>query len=85
MDKATDDNYILALMAIAKELNIAGIRTADAHLAAGLPMTWICRRRETFCAYLLRSTKTSRSASTAMNTTAASSGQSVSVGLTTVI
>ena len=54
-DKATDDdNYILTLMAIAKELNIAGIRTADVHLAAGLPMTWIRRQREGFRAYLLR-------------------------------
>ena len=54
-DKATDDdNYILTLMAIAKELNIAGIRAADVHLAAGLPMTWIRRQREDFRAYLLR-------------------------------
>ena len=54
-DKATDDdNYILTLMAIAKELNIAGIREADVHLAAGLPMTWIRRQREAFRAYLLR-------------------------------
>lgn len=54
-DKATDDdNYILTLMAIAKELNIAGIREADVHLAAGLPMTWIRRQREVFRAYLLR-------------------------------
>ena len=54
-DKATDDdNYVLTLMAIAKELNIAGIREADVHLAAGLPMTWIRRQREDFRAYLLR-------------------------------
>ena len=54
-DKATDDdNYVLTLMAIAKELNIAGIREADVHLAAGLPMTWIRRQREVFRAYLLR-------------------------------
>ena len=54
-DKATDDdNYVLTLMAIAKELNIAGIREADVHLAAGLPMTWIRRQREAFRAYLLR-------------------------------
>jgi len=54
-DKATDDdNYTLTLMAIAKELNIAGIREADVHLAAGLPMTWIRRQREAFRAYLLR-------------------------------
>ena len=54
-DKATDDdNYVLTLMAIAKELNIVGIREADVHLAAGLPMTWIRRQREAFRAYLLR-------------------------------
>ena len=54
-DKATDDdNYVLTLMAVAKELNIAGIREADVHLAAGLPMTWIRRQREDFRAYLLR-------------------------------
>ena len=45
-NKATDDdNYVLTLMAIAKELNIAGIREADVHLAAGLQMTWIRRQR----------------------------------------
>ena len=54
-DKAADgDTYVLTLMAIAKELNIAGIRAADVHLAAGLPMTWIRRQREAFRAYLLR-------------------------------
>ena len=54
-NKATDDdNSTLTLMAIAKELNIAGIREADVHLAAGLPMTWIRRQREAFRAYLLR-------------------------------
>ena len=54
-DKATDgDNYILTLMAIARELNIVGIQEADVHLAAGLPMTWIRRQREEFRAYLLR-------------------------------
>ena len=43
-DKAADgDTYVLTLMAVAKELNIAGIREADVHLAAGLPMTWIRR------------------------------------------
>ena len=59
-DKAKDDdNYILTLMAIAKELNIAGIREADVHLAAGLPMTWIRRQREPFRAYLLRNEQVS--------------------------
>ena len=54
-DKATDDdNYVLTLMAIAKELNIVGIHEADVHLAVGLPMTWLRRQREAFRAYLLR-------------------------------
>ena len=54
-DKSTDDDfYILTLMAVAKELNIAGIREADVHLAAGLPMTWIRRQRENFRGYILR-------------------------------
>ena len=58
--KATDDdNYILTLMAVAKEMNIAGIREANVHLAAGLPMTWIRRQREAFRAYLLRNERVS--------------------------
>lgn len=39
-DKAMDeDYYILTLMAVARELNVYGIREADVHLAAGLPLT----------------------------------------------
>lgn len=39
-DKALDkDYYILTLMAIARELNVFGIREATVHLAAGLPLT----------------------------------------------
>ena len=54
-DKALDeDYYILTLMAIARELNVFGIREATVHLAAGLPLTWIRRQREDFRAYLLR-------------------------------
>ena len=54
-DKATDEDfYLLTLAAVARELNIAGVREADVHLAAGLPMTWIRRQREDFRAYLLR-------------------------------
>ncbi|NLT15686.1 MAG: ParM/StbA family protein [Clostridiales bacterium] len=54
-DKASDDEYyILTLMAIARELNIHGLREADVHLAAGLPLTWIKAQREEFRAYLLR-------------------------------
>ena len=54
-DKYTDEDfYLLTLMAVARELNIAGIQEADVYLAAGLPMKWIGRQREEFRAYLLR-------------------------------
>ena len=54
-DKVTDDDfYLLTLMAIAKELNICGIRQADVYLVAGLPMTWIRNQRDSFREYLLR-------------------------------
>ena len=54
-DKSVDeDYYILTLMALARELNVYGIREADVHLAAGLPLTWIRKQREEFRAYLLQ-------------------------------
>ena len=54
-DKVSDDDYyLLTLMAIARELNVYGIREADVHLAAGLPLTWIRRQREEFRSYLLK-------------------------------
>lgn len=54
-DKVSDnDYYLLTLMAIARELNVYGIRVADVHLAAGLPLTWIRRQREEFRSYLLK-------------------------------
>lgn len=54
-DKAMDeDYYILTLMAVARELNLAGIREAEVHLAAGLPLTWVRRQREEFRSYLLQ-------------------------------
>lgn len=53
-DKVMDeDYYILAPMAVARELNVYGIREADVHLAAGLPLTWIRKQREDFQSYLL--------------------------------
>ena len=51
-----EDYYILTLMAIAKELHIAGIHEAEVHLAAGLPLTWVRKQREDFRNYLLRNT-----------------------------
>lgn len=54
-DKTMDeDYYLLTLMAIARELKVYGIREADVHLAAGLPLTWVRKQREDFRAYLLR-------------------------------
>ena len=54
-DKAMDeDYYLLTLMAVARELNAYGIREADVHLAAGLPLTWVRKQREDFRSYLLR-------------------------------
>lgn len=54
-DKVMDeDYYILTLMAVARELNVYGIREADVHLATGLPLTWIRKQREDFRYYLLR-------------------------------
>lgn len=45
-DKVMDeDYYILTLMAVARELNVYGIREADVYLAAGLPLTWIRKQR----------------------------------------
>lgn len=46
-------------MAIARELNVYGIREADVHLSAGLPLTWIRRQREEFRSYLLRNKEVS--------------------------
>lgn len=54
-DKVSDDDYyLLTLMAIARELNVYGIREADVHIAARLPLTWIRRQREEFRSYLLK-------------------------------
>ncbi|XBX03665.1 ParM/StbA family protein [Enterocloster clostridioformis] len=59
-DKVSDDDYyLLTLMAIARELNVYGIREADVHLSAGLPLTWIRRQREEFRSYLLRNKEVS--------------------------
>jgi plasmid segregation protein ParM len=49
-----EDFYKLTLMGVACELNRAGMREADVHLAAGLPLTWVRKQRESFREYLLR-------------------------------
>lgn len=54
-DKFVDeDYYILTLAAIAEELSFQGITTADIHIAAGLPLTWLGSQAKEFKAYLLR-------------------------------
>ena len=54
-DKSTDDEYyIFTLMAIARELSRVGITSADVHIAAGLPLTWVRSQREEFRKYLMQ-------------------------------
>lgn len=49
-----DDYYVLTLAAIARELNIAKINSADVYIAAGLPLTWVVDQKEDFMKYLIR-------------------------------
>ena len=58
-DKQSDeDNYILTLAAIAKELEARGMKnavnTARVHLAVGLPLKWVQTQRETVRQYLMK-------------------------------
>lgn len=58
-DKQSDeDNYILTLAAIAKELEARGMKngvnTERVHLAVGLPLKWVQTQRETFRQYLMK-------------------------------
>ena len=54
-DKASDmDYYILTLAAIARELRFRGTTVARVYLAAGLPLTWVSKQRDSFKAYLLQ-------------------------------
>ena len=48
------DNYILTLMAIAKELKIRNLTSAKVHLAAGLPLKWVQAQRGDFKRYLMQ-------------------------------
>ena len=58
VNKAMDEDfYMLTLVGVACELNRAGMREADVHLAAGLPLTWVRKQRESFREYLLRNAK----------------------------
>lgn len=49
-----DDYYVLTLAAISRELNIAKLNSADAYIAAGLPLTWVGEQKDEFREYLLR-------------------------------
>lgn len=54
-DKSLDEDfYIFTLMAIARELNHYGIQTANVHIAAGLPLTWVRVQRDKFKEYLMQ-------------------------------
>ena len=49
-----EDYYVLTLAAIARELNIAKVYSADVFIAAGLPLTWVSGQKEEFRQYLLQ-------------------------------
>ena len=54
-DKMTDqDYYILTLAAIARELELAHLTSADVHLAVGLPLTWVSEQKDRFRKYLIQ-------------------------------
>ena len=49
-----DDYYLLTLVAIARELALAGLTEASVYLAVGLPLTWTASQKAEFAAYLSR-------------------------------
>ena len=51
---ADDDNYILTLAAIAKELKARGLSAAKIHLAVGLPLKWVQAQRDSFREYMMQ-------------------------------
>ena len=54
-DKTRDnDYYVLALAAIAREMNIKKLTTGKIRIAAGLPLTWVSGQRDDFKNYLLQ-------------------------------
>ena len=54
-DKTKDlDYYVLALAAIARELNIRKMTCGKVRIAAGLPLTWVSGQRDEFRDYLLQ-------------------------------
>ncbi len=54
-DKSLDtDFYLFTLMAVARELNRYKIYSANVHIAAGLPLTWIRVQKDSFKEYLMQ-------------------------------
>lgn len=58
-DKVTDDdNYVLTMAAVVKELEARGYtdtrNNVRVHLAVGLPLKWVQAQREEFEAYMLK-------------------------------
>lgn len=54
-DKTRDlDYYVLALAAIARELNMRKMTCGKIRIAAGLPLTWVSGQRDEFRDYLLQ-------------------------------
>ncbi len=49
-----DDNYILTLAAIAKELKARGLSAAKIHLAVKLPLKWVQAQRDSFREYMMQ-------------------------------
>ena len=56
---ADDDYYILTLAAVAKELELRGLRSVDVILAVGLPLHWMSKQKDSFRDYLIRSREVS--------------------------
>lgn len=54
-DKSSDEDfYLLTLAAVAKELELYRLFTANLCLAVGLPLSWVGSQRESFRQYLLQ-------------------------------
>ena len=54
-DKTRDlDYYVLALAAIARELNIRKMTCGKIRIVAGLPLTWVSGQRDEFRDYLMQ-------------------------------
>ena len=52
--ESDEDNYVMTLAAVAKELKERGLTSARIHLAVGLPLKWVQAQRESFREYMLK-------------------------------